>query len=46
MNSYHMNSYPLQADLNSQINEQQNAAKKKLKKAQLSYMSPENYQKH
>ena len=43
--SYDIRAYPLLEKVNSQINEQQNAAIKRLK-AQLSYLSPENFMRH
>ena len=43
--TYYTRKHPLLHSVNSQINEQQNAATKKLK-SQLSYMKPENFKLH
>ena len=43
--TYDIRRHPLLHRVNSQINEEQNAATKKLK-SQLSYMTPENFQLH
>ena len=43
--TYDIRRHPLPHRVNSQINEQQNAATKKLK-SQLSYMKPENFKIH
>ena len=42
---YNLRRYPLLRKINSEVNEQQNAATKKLK-SQLSYMNPDNFKNH